>query len=224
MNNELTKELLDRGMNSVHFVDISALPKEATLGFDKAIIFLIALTKEYVLDLLNGAQVDEQDDEFLLKEQQIEETADWLAEYLKQKGYNAHSQSEKNNFACGYIETGFIDPDHQEGVCVLPQKAIARLAGLGFIGKNDLLVTEEYGCAVCICSVLTDAPVQAENRPIMSSKCGTCVECVKNCPANALTGNEWTESGDRASLVDVTKCYCMMKCVLACPWTLRYAG
>ncbi len=102
----------------------------------------------------------------------------------------------------------------------MPQKAIARLTGLGFIGKNNLLVSEQYGCAVCLCSVLTNAPVVADDLPIIEPKCGDCRECVDNCPGKALTGNEWTLDGGREALIDVSKCICPLRCMVVCPWTL----
>jgi len=66
-------------------------------------------------------------------------------------------------------------------------------------------------------------PVTTENHPIIIPQCGTCDECVKSCPAKAIHGNTWDISGERESLVDVSKCCCALKCMIACPWTLRYA-
>ena len=43
----------------------------------------------------------------------------------------------------------------------LPHKTVATRTGLGWIGKNCLLVTKEYGSAVRLSSLLTDAPLPA---------------------------------------------------------------
>lgn len=56
-------------------------------------------------------------------------------------------------------------------------KQLHFLAGLGWIGKNNLLVTQEYGSAMCMCTVLTNAPLPTENRPIIMPKCGECTVC-----------------------------------------------
>jgi epoxyqueuosine reductase QueG len=40
----------------------------------------------------------------------------------------------------------------------ISHKAVARMAGLGWQGKNLLLVTREYGCAVRLVTILTNAP------------------------------------------------------------------
>ena len=225
MNNELKQALLEQGVNIIRFVDISNFPKEQTLGFERAIIFCMALSKEYVINIRNGKEIDYDNDEYLAKELKIEKLADWLADYIQQKGFKALSQSEESNLKNGYVEQAYIDPELKQGISFLPLKAIARIGGLGFIGKSNLLVTEEYGSAFVMCAVLTDAPVLTENSPrIVESKCGSCEACVTNCSANALLGNEWTISGGRESVFDVAKCCCALKCMVFCPWTLKYAA
>lgn len=222
-NEKIRTILEERGADLIRFVDITDFPKEQTLGFGKAILFCMALSKKYILEAAIEIPPPEKD-EFLIKEQNVEALADWLADYIRQEGYNAHSQSEKSNAENGYIERAYINPDWTQGISILPQKSIARIAGMGFIGKNNLLITKEYGCAFCMCSVLTDIPLITENRPVIPPRCGTCNECVKICPAKAIKGNIWTINGERESLVDVSKCCCALKCMIVCPWTLKYAN
>lgn len=221
MNVELDNELRKKGVDIVRFVDVSEFPIEQAKKLTKAILFCITLTKEFILAMHNNLPTVR--DEFLEKEHKVEEVADWLAKYIREKGYNAISQSEQSNRTYGYIESKYIDPQLQQGLSTIPQKAIARLAGLGFIGKNNLLISEEYGCAFCMCSVLTDAPIITEHYPMVISKCGNCRACVEICPSKAILGNEWTQNGGRESLVDVSKCCCALKCMTSCPWTLKYA-
>ena len=71
MNDEIERELLERGANIVRFVDISSFPEKQTLGFDKAILFCMTLSKKYILDMLNNMPVDE-NGEFLIKEQNVD--------------------------------------------------------------------------------------------------------------------------------------------------------
>lgn len=52
------------------------------------------------------------------------------------------------------------------------QTALTR-SGLGWIGKNCFLVTEKYGCAVCLSSLCTNAPLPVA-VPINSGRCGGC--------------------------------------------------
>ena len=106
----------------------------------------MSLSKKYILDIRSGKDIDYDNDEYLIKELKIEKLADWLAEYIHRKGFNALSQSEASNLKTGYIEQAYVDPELRQGISFLPLKAIARLGGLGFIGKSNLLVTEEYRC------------------------------------------------------------------------------
>ena len=223
MNDEIKNVLFERGVDIVRFVDISCFSKEQNFGFEKAIIFCIVLSKEYIIEILNGKEIDYDNDEYLTKELKVEKMADCLADYIRQKGFKALSQSEESNLKNGYIEQAYIDPKLQQGISFLPLKAIARVGGLGYIGKSNLLITEEFGSAFTMCAVLTNAPVTTENHTIIESKCGSCDACVINCPANALLGNEWTISGGRESLVDVSKCCCPLKCMVFCPFTIKYA-
>jgi epoxyqueuosine reductase len=61
------------------------------------------------------------------------------------------------------------------------------LAGLGSYGENGLLVTSRFGSAVRICGLLTNAPLIAD-KPLGEDVCDHCMECVRDCPTGALTG------------------------------------
>ena len=138
------------------------------------------------------------------------------ADYLQLKGYRAYSQSEDSNW-----QNGNFDVNTRSSK--LPHKTIARLAGIGYIGKNNLLISEEYGCAFCMCTVLTDAPLVPECYPLISSKCGDCDICMRVCSENAILGHEWSEGTGRDDIIDVFRCTCALKCMVNCPHTLRYA-
>lgn len=65
--------------------------------------------------------------------------------------------------------------------------AVAQRAGLGFIGKNGLLITEEYGSYVYLGEIITNIPFEPDT-PI-ESKCGDCTKCIDLCPTTALLGD-----------------------------------
>ena len=58
------------------------------------------------------------------------------------------------------------------------------LAGLGWIGRNNLLVNKELGSQFRLVTILTDMPLEAD-KPIKNN-CGICQLCVKICPAQAI--------------------------------------
>ncbi len=70
----------------------------------------------------------------------------------------------------------------------LPHKTIALLAGLWWIGKHNLLVTPEFGSAISLYTVLTDAPVKTVLHPPARSLFGDCSICWDICSPGALTG------------------------------------
>jgi epoxyqueuosine reductase len=62
-------------------------------------------------------------------------------------------------------------------------KAIARLAGLGWHGRNNLLVTPQLGSQVRLATILTDLPLSPDHP--LEADCGSCRRCVAVCPAKA---------------------------------------
>jgi epoxyqueuosine reductase QueG len=94
----------------------------------------------------------------------------------------------------------------EEGLCgVFPHKLAAHLAGLGWIGKSCLLVTPQMGPRVRWISVLTDAPLPATGGPT-EEKCGSCMDCVDICPAQAFTGRRFLAEEPRSARYDAAKC------------------
>ena len=214
MNGKIEEMLRAKGAGIIRFVDISNLPEDLTQGFSKAILFCLVLSKEFVLAKYRGEETGR--DEFVDKEHEADAMADRLAEYLRQEGYKAYSQSEESNTQSGNFDEATLSSR-------LPHKTIARLAGIGYIGKNNLIITDEYGCAFSMCTVLTDAPVETGEYPLAASKCGDCDVCRQVCSENVILGNEWSLATGREGVVDIYKCCCALKCVVNCPKTLRYA-
>lgn len=88
---------------------------------------------------------------------------------------------------------------------LFPHKMAATCAGLGWIGRNGLLINPEYGPRLSLATVLTDAPLKA-GRPYKKSRCGTCRLCVEHCPSCALTGKEWTRNRPYVELIKLQDC------------------
>lgn len=66
-------------------------------------------------------------------------------------------------------------------------KDSAALAGIGPIGKNNLLLTEEFGSQIRLRALVTKAPLLT-GSPIEQSKyCFECNKCVDSCPVDALS-------------------------------------
>ncbi|RPH52990.1 MAG: epoxyqueuosine reductase [Desulfobacteraceae bacterium] len=95
--------------------------------------------------------------------------------------------------------------DDDKICAIFSHKLSAHLAGLGWIGKNCLLITPDMGPRVRWATVLTDAPLKAKGRPI-EERCGDCRECVNICPVSAFTGQAFRSGEPRSARFDAGKC------------------
>jgi epoxyqueuosine reductase QueG len=87
-------------------------------------------------------------------------------------------------------------------------KMAATRAGIGWIGKTALLVTKEYGPRVRLATVLLNCESIeiGERKAKDKSRCGKCIECVEQCPAQAANGVSWDIHTDRDVFFDAFKC------------------
>ncbi len=82
----------------------------------------------------------------------------------------------------------------------ISHRHVAELAGIGWIGRNNLLVHPTLGAHVRYNTVLTDMPLDA-GKPLATG-CGECRRCVAVCPASAIK--------DEPSEFDHMECYNMI--------------
>lgn len=68
----------------------------------------------------------------------------------------------------------------------LLERAWAREAGLGWIGKNTLLINPQKGSFFFLAEILVDFET-AYDQPLKTDHCGTCNRCIQACPTGALT-------------------------------------
>jgi epoxyqueuosine reductase QueG len=70
----------------------------------------------------------------------------------------------------------------------LSHKHVAQAAGLGWIGRNNLLVNEKFGSRIRLTTILTDFPLVISSPSIKD--CGSCIDCLSVCPAGAIKGRQ----------------------------------
>jgi epoxyqueuosine reductase len=87
---------------------------------------------------------------------------------------------------------------------IFSHKVAANLAGLGWIGKNCLLITPEYGPRVRLATVLTDAPL-VTGSPI-KNRCGDCTRCTDICPSKAILGRTFSQDEPRDMRLTANLC------------------
>ena len=102
----------------------------------------------------------------------LDRTAFLISTYIQEQGF----------LAVPIPASQTLDWERQRGH--LSHKKIGSLAGLGWIGRNNLLVNSELGARFRLVTVLTDMPLGTD-KPLDFS-CGECNKCIKPCPALAI--------------------------------------
>lgn len=103
------------------------------------------------------------------------------------------------------------DSDRRKGTFIstlyslLNHKMAATSAGLGWIGKNGLLINPRHGPRLSLVTVLTDARLRPD-EPVEYCLCGPCRLCVEHCPSKAITGAAWSRLSPFVELVKLDAC------------------
>jgi epoxyqueuosine reductase QueG len=88
----------------------------------------------------------------------------------------------------------------------ISHKMVATRAGLGWIGKTDLLITKKFGPRLRLVTILLKQDPGCNTKPIVKSKCGKCNICVLKCPAKAATGLNWDVTIHRDEFFNAFRC------------------
>ncbi len=143
-----------------------------------------------------------------------------LADYIRSLG-------SPTTRARAYVDAGPV-----------PERELAQRAGLGWIGKNTMLIDPARGSYCFLASVLTDLEL-ATDPPFTADRCGSCTRCLDACPTNAFPAPR---------VLDATRCISYLTiehrdeiaaplarlmgdwifgcdiCQEVCPWNEKFGG
>ncbi|MFX1317851.1 MAG: 4Fe-4S double cluster binding domain-containing protein [Promethearchaeota archaeon] len=219
----LREKLIDRGASLIGVANLEGLLPSSFDQFSQGVSIGVRLSDSIVDELLTGPTKA-----YAYHYHAVNRFLDNLAIF-------ATNLLQKWNYRAFPIPTSQT-VDLKRHKAHLSHKMVATRAGLGWIGKNALLITPEYGPRIRLTTVLTDAPLQPGN-PITESLCEKCQLCTEACPVGAIRGELWIVKSERADLLDVNRCAVKIDqgktelgapvcgvCVRACPKGGSHSG
>lgn len=224
ISQELNDLLLAKGASVVGYGNLSAIPERLRKSLKNGVAIGVALTPSIINGISNGPTI-----EYYKEYERINDILTKLAKtaeaFLCEHGFKAIAQVSKT-----------VITDEKTWSTPLPHKTVATRAGIGWIGNCALWVTEQFGSAIRLTSVLTDAGLET-GMGVNKSKCGGCTICRDICPAKAVSGITWNTNRKRDGLYNAFACRKKARersgkivineslcglCILKCPWTQKY--
>jgi len=160
-----------------------------------------------------------------------------LARYSRSKDYHIVTLNRINQLARLMVDHGAKTARPYVDTGPVPERELAERAGLGWIGKNTMLLRPGLGSWFVIGSIFTDLPL-AIDEPLATDHCGSCTKCLDACPTDAFV---------EPYVLDATRCISYLTieykpeapaelagqfdgwtfgcdiCNDVCPWNLRFA-
>lgn len=110
-----------------------------------------------------------------------------IAKYAYGKDYHHVIKEKLNRIAEKYEQLhGPIKYRSFTDSAPIPDREWARIGGLGWIGKNTLLINKNYGSFFFIGHLFIDQELETTDFPIQEDLCLDCDKCLKACPTQAL--------------------------------------
>lgn len=124
-------------------------------------------------------------------ETSLQPSTGMVASYARGKDYHKIHHKRLKNFI-SWLETRVnkrgIAKGFSDSTPIL-EKALAVQAGMGWIGKNTLLIHRRFGTFTLLSGLLTtlELPNTSQNLQMRLPRCGSCSRCLEACPTQALT-------------------------------------
>ncbi|MFH0855278.1 MAG: hypothetical protein V1869_01995 [Candidatus Omnitrophota bacterium] len=173
----LRKFAATQGIELFGTADIQAVKKDFQLSekllakLDKAVCLGLRLSQS-VLDEISCAPTKLYFHHYRTVNASLDQAALKVANFIQSKGF----------LALPVPASIILDWENQKAH--LSHKQLGVLAGLGWIGRNNLLVNKKLGSQFRLATILTNMPLELDKQT--KEDCGNCFLCVKMCPAGAI--------------------------------------
>ncbi|HOV89377.1 MAG TPA: reductive dehalogenase domain-containing protein [Syntrophorhabdaceae bacterium] len=164
-------DILGFGHMSLYDIDLVQIDNNLKERLPYAISFGLVLSKAVMATVIDGPNLL-----YLHHYRQLNYRLDMAAYILSKKieemGFNA----------LPFAASQLVDWKNQKAH--ISHKKIGVISGIGWIGRNNLLIHPIFGAQVRYNTVLTDMPLQVNETKAFS--CGACNACVNVCPAGSI--------------------------------------
>lgn len=108
-----------------------------------------------------------------------------IASYARGRDYHHLHKKRLKRFICWLEERGGTARGFSDSSPVL-EKALAAQAGLGWFGKNSLLIHRRFGTFFLLAGLFTTLELEGELQETRIPRCGSCNRCLEACPTQAI--------------------------------------
>ena len=200
LKNKITERLAFEGADAVYYGYLGGLLPERLQKMPYSISILVRLSDFTADEIINGP------------------TKLYFHNYrtmnavLDRMTLLAVGMLQKSVPGCNAIAVPASQTEDSDSISgLISHKLAAVHSGAGYIGKSALFISNEFGPAVRLATVLTDVPLAEPVIKYSISLCGDCTLCRDACPAGAILGNNYSEGMERSAIFDAKKCSDYMK-------------
>ncbi|MDX2206324.1 MAG: tRNA epoxyqueuosine(34) reductase QueG [Gemmatimonadales bacterium] len=220
-------DALDAWLRAGHAGTMGYLPRQARKRKAPATITPGALSAVVVLD--NYAPPED--------ERPQPEDAFRIASYARGTDYHLVVHGRLHHLSHWMLAQGAALANVWVDDSPVPERELAERAGLGWIGKNTMLINPRIGSYTFIGTIFTDLDLRPDT-PVVTDHCGSCTRCLNACPTEAFVGDR---------VLDATRCLSYLTiehradppeelhqawdgwafgcdvCNDVCPWNIKFA-